>query len=401
MRPIVEPVLSAFRREHANDTAILVHDSSDDDSEGEESRGPYAAATKSITRRDIAFTTQHWDANLEMEGLMQPACDVKELVEHTWWLNGAQSTFLMYRLSRMFDLGNSLDIKLFPKTAQLADRKRESARVTAANVLPFVSKGRAEMIKQIEQRFRGARRPSESRLVQLQMSLQLTAAAKKLPAAWTEQGHAFYIRWLRRIQEAGSAPPVRSRSPHQQIRSSPKKRKVASTVFFLDDESDEDHAAAAASDPVKEEMRAWADIPRERVKPFMNTAGLVNEFEFVFSVRQEFPLHYQLFIEAMSHIAIEANSEDTFSLAGKLSNPNTKTGTNFLSTLVRVQANKKVLKPSWENIYRAYEDTWGGTALGEDVEMLASGDSDGNDSESSDANGDGGGGVGDRFLTKT
>ena len=41
MQPIIDPVLRKYRREHSDDTAIIVKDSSDDDSGNELPRGPY------------------------------------------------------------------------------------------------------------------------------------------------------------------------------------------------------------------------------------------------------------------------------------------------------------------------------------------------------------------------
>lgn len=102
-------------------------------------------------------------------------------------------------------------------------------------------------------------------------------------------------------------------------------------------------------------------------------------------MRKEFPLHYQLFIEVMSHISIEANSEDTFSLSKKLSNPNTHTKPDMLSTLVRIQANKKVHKPAAKKVFEAYVEKWGDTPLGDDVDAADVGDAEDPGSDASDA----------------
>ncbi|KAL3903311.1 MAG: hypothetical protein SGPRY_011729, partial [Prymnesium sp.] len=69
------------------------------------------------------------------------------------------------------------------------------------------------------------------------------------------------------------------------------------------------------------------------LKPFINEKSLLDDLAFIASVRKEFKLHHLLFIEVMSHIPIEANSEDTFSLSKKLSNPNSDTGSDFIGTL--------------------------------------------------------------------
>lgn len=45
-----------------------------------------------------------------------------------------------------------------------------------------------------------------------------------------------------------------------------------------------------------------------------------------------------------------------------------------MSTLVRVHANKKVNKPAWKPILKAYEDKWGKPTLGDDVEVVHASD---------------------------
>lgn len=64
----------------------------------------------------------------------------------------------------------------------------------------------------------------------------------------------------------------------------------------------------------------------------MSDKCLLDEYvcEFIASVRNEFPLHYLLFQEVMSHIPMEANSEDTHSLSKKLSNTNSHTDPDSL-----------------------------------------------------------------------
>lgn len=395
MRPIIDAVLTNFRRDNVNECAMLERDSSSDDSDGEVPRGPYAPPSKAVTRRDIAFTSSHWDANLELEGLMQPASLVKETIEHTWWLNGAQSTFLMMRLTKVMEKDKPLTIQLFPNTAKLEDRKRTVTEVSARNVLPLVVKGREEMIKQIKKRFLDAsnRRPSESRLVQLHMSLQLrTAMADMLPDAWRDEAKAFYLRWLRKIHEKRSCFAHRSastptrRSPRQHPAGSAdkgagrKKAKATSMAMLMSSEDDEEDGPRDDGDEVMNEVAKWESLKREDWKPFVDKkTGLINEYEFIHARHRDFPLHYSLFIQVMSHISIEANSENTFSLSGKLSNPNTKTAPDFLGTLVRVQANKTVYKPTWKQIFTAYEDKWGTPNMGEDVDALSCASSDADD----------------------
>ncbi|KAL3920032.1 MAG: hypothetical protein SGPRY_005406 [Prymnesium sp.] len=72
---------------------------------------------------------------------------------------------------------------------------------------------------------------------------------------------------------------------------------------------------------VTKEVHEWLDLSKCKLMSFINEKGSLDEFAFITSVRKEFKLHFLLFIEVMSHIPIEVNREDTFSLSKKLSNP--------------------------------------------------------------------------------
>ena len=74
------------------------------------------------------------------------------------------------------------------------------------------------------------------------------------------------------------------------------------------------------------EVTAWKNIPMERIKQFIDESGLVDELKLAFSLREELPLHHALAKQVHSHLAHEANAEETFSLSGKLSDARTRTG---------------------------------------------------------------------------
>lgn len=60
MRPIIDPVLSIYRREHATDTAIIEKVSSDDDSDGDTPRGPFTQVSAKAMRCDaIRYPPPH------------------------------------------------------------------------------------------------------------------------------------------------------------------------------------------------------------------------------------------------------------------------------------------------------------------------------------------------------
>ena len=73
----------------------------------------------------------------------------------------------------------------------------------------------------------------------------------------------------------------------------------------------------------------------------------------------------------------EGNSENTFSLSGKLSNPNTHTGPDFLSRLVRMNKNKVAHKPTTKRLRALYRSRYGHSEDGEEV----CSDDDDNDSD--------------------
>ena len=50
--------------------------------------------------------------------------------------------------------------------------------------------------------------------------------------------------------------------------------------------------------------------------------GMLNEFVLMYTVRSKFPLHYTVFKQVSGHLPHEANTEQLFSLAGRLSDPN-------------------------------------------------------------------------------
>ena len=100
------------------------------------------------------------------------------------------------------------------------------------------------------------------------------------------------------------------------------------------------------TDPVALEVSKWSKLSNDATASFMDKDGILNEFDFVFSVRNVFPLHFCLFKQLAAHLPHEANAETTFSLSGSLSNENTCSNPDFMSALVRINKNKKGSNPT-------------------------------------------------------
>ena len=56
-----------------------------------------------------------------------------------------------------------------------------------------------------------------------------------------------------------------------------------------------------------------------------------------------------------SHLAHEANAEETFSLPGKLSDPNARGDPGFLKRRTRINKNRAVYDPSASVVLKAYK----------------------------------------------
>ena len=108
----------------------------------------------------------------------------------------------------------------------------------------------------------------------------------------------------------------------------------------------------------------WGNTPPHSPAPVTHkhmglTLERADEYRFVFSVRAQFPLHYQLFKHFAADLPLESNAEETFSLSSKLSDDNGHTTSDFLSRLVRINSNRKVYNPAATNRYSQLTTTNG------------------------------------------
>ena len=362
MRPILTPVLGNYRRAAPTDVSVLDVYTSDDDSDDEQPRGQFSAAARQIERRKVGFTEDGWEANLQLEAFLRRPSEIKDVVEMNPALTGAQSLQLHHQLRKKCRRDATLDILLFPVSMAVKDRQRQSATIRADCLHGLVVEGRKVMVDQLTQRFFSVP-PSEGRLVQAWMSKQMSAA-KLLPEDWLETTEAFYYKWLR--ETAVMLGTAQRRSPPRKAQK--KKRRTSGGGFFDEDtDSDENSAAvtaeeeggAPANDVVLKEAACWKKIPPEAIDTFKDKDGLVDEFKLLFSLREQFPIHFALFKRLAAHLCHEANAESTFSLSGGLSNSNTHTDPSFLSTCVRINKNKAVCNPASKVVFEAYRSKFG------------------------------------------
>lgn len=401
MRPIIDPVLSRFRRDKLDDPAIVEIESDAYDSDSpDEPLGQFTRQSKVIQRREIKFDDDIWNANTEAEAYLHRPFTIKQMLEHRQTITGAQGVQLMIALKKQNDASRPLHVSLLPQSASLKDRKRGTATIAAARVSSMIQTARTQLVQQIEQRF-VIKRFSDARLVQIYLSKQ-TPASKVLSEDNLATARALYLKWLRALL------PVLQLG----IRSSPRKKRKHRDLFDGLDDSDSEtnefaidegrdssgDGADSSSDRVVNEAADWADIPAEKVSSFKDAHGIVDEFKLAYAYRKQLPIHYALFkqesleselgqqmathivysnslephtLQVSCHLAHEGNAEETFSLSGTLSNPNTKTDPGFLSKVVRVNQNRHCCSPKPNDILKAYKRKYKKLPLlGDDVEAL-------------------------------
>ena len=124
--------------------------------------------------------------------------------------------------------------------------------------------------------------------------------------------------------------------------------------MLFDDSDDDADADEVIGDPVYREAKLWAELSQDAVNLYKQEDGMLDEFKMAYAFRSDYPLHYIVFKQTASHRAHEGNAEDTFSLSGSLSNPNTHTGPSLLSALVRINKNKSSFKPESSQLLQMY-----------------------------------------------
>ena len=152
----------------------------------------------------------------------------------------------------------------------------------------MICKARKELIKQIDKRFVD-KRFSDARLIQIYMSKQIDAS-KVLSEENLQTAKALYLQWLRLLIDKGIIGE----------RTSPRKKKkvkkAESNLFEgMDDSGDDDDSPAPTMDRIRTEVKIWDSLAAERINPFKDPSGLIEEFKLVYAMRSEVPMHYALF----------------------------------------------------------------------------------------------------------
>ena len=145
-------------------------------------------------------------------------------------------------------------------------------------------------------------------------------------------------------------------------------------LFEIEDQEVDVTERLNTGDRVQIEVAAWEAISKERIAPYVDKSGIINEFAFVSSLYGELPLHHFVFQQMSSHRPHEANCEETFSLSNKLSDDNGKTLPGFLAALVRITKNRTACDPNPTDILKDYVKEYKKLPeLGDDVTDAESG----------------------------
>ena len=110
--------------------------------------------------------------------------------------------------------------------------------------------------------------------------------------------------------------------------------------------------AASEYDIVTDEIRRWKDLAQDRIDPFIDEQGLINEYALMWHLKDSSPLHYVVFKQTAVHIPHEANVEQVFSTAGRLSDA--YQDPHHLARLTSIARNKKVYKPPAKEVFSRY-----------------------------------------------
>lgn len=339
LRPVIDPVVDAYKRENKHKKDAIVEDDDTD---------PTSRVGKAVPAAQIGLSTEQWDKSLELEAFLDHPFKIKDSIEYKGYCTGAQALYLINDLRKGCDSDKSLEVKLHPANIKLESRKRLQEIREASDLHELVSKGRSILVEELSSRFFGER-PSNARLVQIWMSKQ-RPADKWLPPEWHVLAKGLYLRMLR----------LAAAIAHVGARLSPPKKKQkskASSSLVRNLSSDDEEPAATAdgeSDAVVEEAERWKNLDKATIREFRDAEGLVNEFALVYKVRHMFPMHYVLFKQVSSHLAHEANSEQLFSRSGELSDDNGKMDPARLAIWTSIGVNRSVFEPSWKQILERY-----------------------------------------------
>ena len=107
-------------------------------------------------------------------------------------------------------------------------------------------------------------------------------------------------------------------------------------------------------DEVTDEVSRWAALAPSVIEEFTDRDGVVNEFALMYRMRNSFPLHVHVFRQVSSHMGHEANTEQLFSLAGRLSDENGRGDPERLGVWASIAANASTYMPTHKQILQRY-----------------------------------------------
>ena len=99
-------------------------------------------------------------------------------------------------------------------------------------------------------------------------------------------------------------------------------------------------------------MQRWRDLSQDRISPFVDEQGLINDFALMYNLRDSFPLHFVVFKQTAVHIPHEANVEQVFSTSGILSTAHTDP--HHLARLTMIARNMSTYKPPVAKLLSCY-----------------------------------------------
>ena len=146
MQPVIDPVLNKYKREHTKDTAVVDIEIDDYDTDTEDHSAPPVVTTTAVMRKDVCISSEQWSATIELESFLEQPLAIKEVVEHTRWVTGAQAMQMAYDLAESMGPECDLDVLLLPVSASLKHRARQTGVIKGSEFGPIVQAARLEGI---------------------------------------------------------------------------------------------------------------------------------------------------------------------------------------------------------------------------------------------------------------
>lgn len=253
---------------------------------------------------------------LELEAFLKYPYEIKQAIEHKVSCTGAMSMQLLYDLKILCEsVEATLDVLLHPRSVSLKDRERETE--TRNRFCEAVEFARQIMAEELHAR-KFVARPSNARLVQCYMSKGY-AASLYLTENQLQSARSFYLQWLRKAAVIANKTKVAATATQTTKKGGlfrggialQAKSAAAEPPLMIAGPSASDAPAAAApsaaapqvasEDVVTEEVNRWLAISQSKINEYVDEEGMLNEFALVYSLKDEFPLHYIVFKQVCAH----------------------------------------------------------------------------------------------------